>query len=546
MGGDVPLRHDVIAVHQYPIQRAGCRHQLFTGVGIDHLFDQCIHHRVFQPHQVAAAGFIGRAGMKHAHQLVAGGLALAVAGHHHIEIEVVRASLVQGRIDGTVVHLDPEDREISHIGCNNALKPALYQHDMETERVTPLVAQRPVPVCPASLGQQIAGLAQILAQTTGRRGADQRRWLAEDRLGKAVTKRLQQGQFVPFRQTRSGQFAIGKIAVVVFILVVKQIAVGPLEIQRQPEGLAHPLVLKQRTALIEDKALHPGIIAVRQLLAQDRTATERRTDIIPCPTLGVVFHIEIKLASLEALHRHHEVAVVLVGDPIEIELAATHRQVGAPVIGIAPIGDALAQVVSLHPIRATAQRLFQGHTVEGILPDPGTGKHRHLSGQQMQFRIDAGKFKTHGQRIQRHRPLDIAPIHAIPGVTMFTQGIEGEFDILGLHRAAIMKACRRIDPEGHRQTVLGQLTTFGQQAILGKGLVQAGLHQGFEHQLVQASRPLTTQGKGVEAVETADLAQIELPAPGRVRIHIVKMAESLGILGRVTQRHAKARQRGTG
>ena len=118
--------------------------------------------------------------------------------------------------------------------------------------------------------------------------------------------------------------------------------------------------------------------------------------------------------------------------------------------------------------------------------------------------------------------------HARVGCLVHLKAVD---DVLGRDRLAVMPARFVAKLEGDRGEVRRVGRPFGDQAIGGRGLLQAVGHQAFIDE-PEAGRGLALVEDRVQAIEGADIGHAHEAALGGVRVHIVEMLE----VGRVFRR----------
>ena len=108
--------------------------------------------------------------------------------------------------------------------------------------------------------------------------------------------------------------------------------VGPFEIERMDQRLAHPRIPELVAAGIDEPALRARRRLVRQRFALDAAVLDRREIVARRPDpRGELLAKQIILSG-EALERDVAIAIEFVTHDIEIVAAAVDRQVGAPPI----------------------------------------------------------------------------------------------------------------------------------------------------------------------------------------------------------------------
>jgi hypothetical protein len=193
---------------------------------------------------------------------------------------------------------------------------------------------------PACVLEELRSLAQIGANVVGRVVQRVLVHLGEHLRRHAVLHLVEDLEFAALRQfLRSGKLAVLEIAAHARILAIEQILVGPLEIEGEVERLAHAAVLKLRPAQIEDEALHWLRALDRDLLAPDEALAHCREIVGRRPVLGAGFLPVIEIAGLEALEGHRLIPIIVESHLVVVPLASGDRQVLAPIVGDALIGD---------------------------------------------------------------------------------------------------------------------------------------------------------------------------------------------------------------
>ncbi len=274
--------------------------------------------------------------------------------------------------------------------------------------------------------------------------------------GSCSAERFQQRQLVFLGQTPRGQFAVAEIAVAARVLVIKQIAVRPGEVEGQRQRAAHAPILEFVTPGIHDETLHAGVIAMCQLFFDDAAIGELRPDIIARPLFGIAHQREIEFAGLERLEMDSLVRIIFIGDAFEIEHAASGAQRARPVVRITHIGDVFAESVLIDRVRAAADGRCARQLVECLALAPLMREHLHLRSDQVQFGIALDELETHRALVDHHRLLDIRPVKTELWVALVAlERIEADFYIFGQHRIAVGKTCARIKAESDRKPVVG-------------------------------------------------------------------------------------------
>ena len=191
------------------------------------------------------------------------------------------------------------------------------------------------------------------------------------------------------------KLAVRKITIDPFVDAVEQLAVHPLKVHRQSDGLAHSHVLEFLIAQIEDIALKVTRVAVFERAFDQFPGAELLAGVLACPVARNELAHEVVLAGLKALKARSFVKVDLEGDAVEVELALAAGQINAPIGGITHIGDVAAHGCAARLVRAGAYGQLRHNFVKWLAAAPGPAEHRHAAHHQRQLRVGHGKVKTH-------------------------------------------------------------------------------------------------------------------------------------------------------
>ncbi|MCY1536025.1 hypothetical protein D9M68_714620 [compost metagenome] len=128
-------------------------------------------------------------------------------------------------------------------------------------------------------------------------------------------------------------------------------------------------------------------------------------------------------------------------------------------------------------------------------------------------------------------PIDIGVVAAVHRRAFAHQGLEGELDVFGGYRLAVMETGFGAQVETYPGVVRGFLYFRREQPVLGEGLVQAMAGQGVINQAdIVGCHALVDEG--VEAVEAAKARLAKGAALGGGRVDVVEVL----VVGRVLRR----------
>ena len=236
------------------------------------------------------------------------------------------------------------------------------ERKLQSQRLTVGVAAHAVIAYgPACRFQQPAGAAQVstVAQPFGGRGMRHQRRFGQNLGGHKVAQRLQQRQFVTLGHALCLQPAALGVGIALGHQPVLQLLIGPFEVVGQRDRLAHTAVLKIFLPQIEHESGGCGRGANRDLLAHDIATIDRRKIIADRPLPRVPFGAEGIFAGLERFERGGVIAKILDAHGIEIVPPGILWQIGAPVIRVAPIGDAAVYFIAVQHVGPGPGRGFK-------------------------------------------------------------------------------------------------------------------------------------------------------------------------------------------
>ena len=277
--------------------------------------------------------------------------------------------------------------------------------------------------------------------------------------------------------------------------------VGPFEIERLDQRLAHPRVLEFLAAGIDEPALRAGRRFVGQDFALDAAVLDGREIVARRPDPRGEFLAEQVVLSGKALERDIAIAVEFVTHGVEIIAAARDRKVGAPPI-LDPFEFDVAIDLELPDlVRPGAERDIERRFVERPRRVIGFRENRQardierhvaraLFGEGDEQRRVVGRFRLH----------HVAHLLQDQRMALGLQRGQREGGVMRGQFRAVVKPGLRPQRETIGQLVGRNLHRFGHQAVHRVGLVARARHQRREGQ-VHALRAFALQDKGVERVE---------------------------------------------
>ena len=242
------------------------------------------------------------------------------------------------------------------------------------------------------------------------------------------------------------ELAAVEIAGGALVKIEEIVVVDPFEIEQLQNCFAHAHIGKNRPPGIEHQTLHAFRQSVGQLVFDHAAFAQRRKIIGGLPAAGIGFHAQVIEAFLERLEVRVAVAVVIEADGVEIPQAAIDRHIAAPIIFVAPEGNALARLHGADDVGPAAQQRIEGRVLEGCRVDRVLCQDRHQTEDQRKFAIvGAGKIETHHARIHSLGFDGLGVIGAEIRPASVAQQFPGKNHVIRRHRLAVGEARRRID-----------------------------------------------------------------------------------------------------
>ncbi len=229
---------------------------------------------------------------------------------------------------------------------------------------------------------------------------------------------------------------------------------------------------------------------------------------------------EVDLAGLEGLEHHAAIAEVVIAQLVKVVAATVHRQIAAPIVGVAAKADVAPKLMPADNVGAGAD----GRDIGGV------GK---VAARELRLLQD----RPHPHQ---HRQLAVRRIEADPQLARPGRFDLGDLGPGGVIARAALGAERLIAPDhirdGHRRAVRESgafaqgkldpapggigLDRFGQKAVKRERLVQRARHHRLDDMLPHRPGRAAFEDVGVEAVEAAAFALTHPPALGRIGVHI--------------------------
>ena len=153
-----------------------------------------------------------------------------------------------------------------------------------------------------------------------------------------------------------------------FILAIKHGFIEPFKIIRQCHRLAHPNILKNRSAQIHHNRLHRYGVVIGDLRFGDHACFDGRKVITRCPCPRFVFGTEKIFAGFKAFKCHFGVLIIHILNLVKIIPTDIHHHAcvrfGAPIIGVTHISNSASCIDCADFIRATAHQWRQSDFIK--------------------------------------------------------------------------------------------------------------------------------------------------------------------------------------
>ena len=157
----------------------------------------------------------------------------------------------------------------------------------------------------------------------------------------------------------------------------------------------------------------------------------------------------------------------------------------------------------------------------------GAREHRHHRENQRQFAVvGAGEIEPHGRVVGRLDAFDQRVGGALRGKPLRLEQVEGEDDVGGGDLAAVGKMSGRVDMKGDEIARIVGLDRPRDEAVKRERLVGRTHHQRLIDVADEALRGRQSLDVvRIEAVERAEIGEVEAPALGRVGVDVGQMRE---------------------
>ena len=206
--------------------------------------------------------------------------------------------------------------------------------------------------------------------------------LAEHLVGHAAAERLEQSEFVRAGLALRHQVRVLEHRHGAQIGAVHDGLVGPFEVEGVAQRLAQPRIGEFSAPRVDEPTLRAGRRVVGQGVAFDAAGLHGRKIVTGRPgARGELLAEQIALGG-EALEADLAVAIIFVAHNVEIVLSAADRQIGAPKILDALIGDEAARFEAADAVRARAERHLERRLIERLCRIIGAGKNRQGGDEQ--------------------------------------------------------------------------------------------------------------------------------------------------------------------
>ena len=393
---------------------------------------------------------------------------------------------------------------------------------------------------PAGLVEHGRGAPQVLAvELAVRRGGRHHDRPVQHAFGELVRQWPQEGKLALRRRALGLQIAVFPEGIDPLVDAVEQRLVGPFEIEHHADGLAHALVLKLVAPQVEDKGLAAGKGAVGRCVFLCPAVLDGRKIIAGRPDFRRSLGPVCVSAGLEALERAVVVGEILDPDTVEIMPPLVDWEVVAPIVGVAPVYDLLANLQRVENIGPGPDPGCQSRCLKigAACLVIGFGKNRQPADclRQVARRLAFLESEFHPVRAQRLGALDLLlDDRAKRGKALVAQNFIGKDDVIRRQWRAVGKARFRAHVEDDVRPVLGIFQRLCHKAVDSIRLVGRALEKAFEKDRGQLPRP-SLGCVGMHGVKGSKSPDRNFPAFRRVRIDIVQMREP-GLVFELTER----------
>src|ERR1700704_1084652 len=358
------MRNPIAAVADNAIEHLAGGHQRGTTIGSDDLLNQQINERVGDTSEILRSFRSGGSRRKIGPQQGTRKSREAEPLHGDIEVEIIQASAKLNGIDDTQRRLDAERAEILDERHVMRLRRRLIDQELDGDLFALRRHAFAVNDREAGVLKERARLAQLQAVLAGSIGHRRDEGILENRFGDLVTQGPEQGHFVWAWFAHCHHVGILEQGMQPLIGPEHDGLIGPFEIERVDEGLSHTLVLKYLPSRIEEPALYPHRSSERDDVALDAPLANRRKVVARGPNPRRELLPKQIVLRREPLKREVAVAVVFITHSVEVVLAASDRQIGAPPVLDPYILDEATNLELPDLVGAAPERRFECRFVE--------------------------------------------------------------------------------------------------------------------------------------------------------------------------------------
>jgi hypothetical protein len=258
----------------------------------------------------------------------------------------------------------------------------------------------------------------------------------------------------------------------------------------------------------------------------DLARLHAREVVILGPVSGVGLPHGGENAAGEGLEHRGAVGKELHPDLVDHVGAAPERQVGAPVVGVAPQRHEAPRLEIVDHVGRGGDRdpVEPAFGERDTLPLRGL-EDRSQPHDQCKFPVGLGEGDTDGAFARRLDRRNAGPCVEVAGMPLGAERLVGPDHVLHRHRAAIGEARLGAEGEFHPHVIRIDLHRFGEKPVKREGFVPGPAHERLVGQEAQLPGDRALADMRVETVEGSDLSGNDAPAGGRIGIGVGQMGE---------------------
>ena len=303
--------------------------------------------------------------------------------------------------------------------------------------------------------------------------------------------------------------------------------IPPLEVEGKRERLTHAGIAELLAPGVDEEGLHARRRVIGENFPDHPPVRDLRNVIGRHPGFRRELLVELVFPRLQRLDHDRAVAEIFDSNLVKIVAPYPHGQAAPPIVRHALIDDRTAFVHPRHAVGPTAQRRLERDTIELPVLVMGLRENRELgSNDERQLAVlGVAEGDPDPAGIEHLGACDLRENDPVIGVAMRLQRLDGEHDVLGGDRRAVMPTGLGPKVEDFPGAIGADLDARRDQPIGRIGLIERALEQGLEDEALEPLHGVTPENERIQRIVCALRGKADRAALGRLRVDIVEMGE---------------------